>query len=198
MARQMLYVDRHHDALELVRLAQDSVRGTAGPRLRAMLHTREAWAYAAMGRHAAFRRASGQAGEALSAAEQDEPYWISYFDTAELAGVTGGRNLDLARQDPRQHADTAAQQIRRALDQRGPEASRSHALDWIGLAECHFLMGDVTGAVESTHHAVDAAARTQSGRVRTQLAQLYPYTVGRDVPGPLREVRDQIRERLAT
>ncbi|MFH8573796.1 helix-turn-helix domain-containing protein [Streptomyces sp. NPDC017993] len=198
MARQMLYVDHHHDALELVRLAQDSVRDTAGPRLRAMLHTREAWAYAAMGRHAAFRRASGQAGDALSAAEQDEPYWISYFDTAELAGVTGGRLLDLARQDPRQHADTAAKQIRTALDQRGPEASRSHALDWIGLAECHFLMGDVTGAVESTHHAVDAAARTQSGRVRTQLAQLYPYTVGRDVPGPLREVRDQIRERLAT
>ncbi|MDT0459633.1 helix-turn-helix transcriptional regulator [Streptomyces sp. DSM 41527] len=198
MARQMLYVGRHQDALELVRLAQDGVRTTAGPRLRAMLHTREAWAYAAMGRHAAFRRASGQAGEALSTAGPDEPYWINYFDTAELAGVTGGRLLDLARQDPRRHAPTAAQEIRTALDQRGPEASRSHALDWIGLAECHFLVGDITGAVESTHHAVGAAARTRSGRVRSQLAQLYPYTVGRDATGPLREARDRIRELLAT
>lgn len=198
MARQMLYGSRPQDALELVRLAQDGVRTTAGPRLRAMLHTREAWAYAAMGRHAAFRRASAQAGEALSGAGPEEPYWIRYFDTAELAGVTGGRLLDLARQDPHQHAHTAAQEIRTALDQRGPEASRSHALDWIGLAECHFLVGDITGAVESTHHAVGAAAQTQSGRVRKQLAQLYPYTVGRDVPGPLREARDHIRELLAT
>ncbi|MFF8784198.1 helix-turn-helix domain-containing protein [Streptomyces sp. NPDC015125] len=198
MARQVLYAGRPHDALELIRLAQDGVRTTAGPRLRAMLHTREAWAYAAMGRHAAFRRASGQAGEALAGAGPGEPYWIDYFDSAELAGVTGGRLLDLARQDPRTHAPTAAQEIRTALDLRGPEASRSHALDWIGLAECGFLAGDITEAVESTHRAVGAAARTQSGRVRKQLAQLYPYTVGRDAPGPLREARDHIRELLAT
>ncbi|WP_432002996.1 helix-turn-helix domain-containing protein [Streptomyces sioyaensis] len=198
MARQMLYADHPQDALELVRLAQDGARTTAGPRLRAMLHTREAWAYAAMGRHAAFKRASTQAEEALSSAGPDEePYWIHYFDTAELAGVTGGRLLDLARTDPHQHAPAAAQEIRTALDQRGPEASRSHALDWIGLAECAFLLGDVTGAAETTVHAVSAAAHTQSGRVRHQLALLYPYTVGRDVPGPLREARDQIRDLLA-
>ncbi|MHB6904868.1 helix-turn-helix domain-containing protein [Streptomyces sp. DB-54] len=199
MARQMLYVNRPQDALELVRLAQDGVRTTAGPRLRAMLHTREAWAYAAMGRHAAFHRATRQAEETLtSASTEEEPYWIGYFDSAELAGVTGGRLLDLARTDPQQHAPTAASAIRAALDQRGPEASRSHALDWIGLAECSFLVGDVAGAAETTRHAVGAAALTQSGRVRQQLAQLYPYTVGRDVPGPLREARDDIRDLLAT
>ncbi|MFI9352520.1 helix-turn-helix domain-containing protein [Streptomyces lydicus] len=199
MARQMLYVNHPQDALELVRLAQDGVRTSAGPRLRAMLHTREAWAYAAMGRHAAFQRATRHAEDALSSADGvEEPYWIHYFDTAELAGVTGGRLLDLARTDPHEHAAAASQEIRAALDQRGAEASRSHALDWIGLAECSFLLGDVTGAAETTHHAVNAAARTQSGRVRQQLTQLYPYTVGRDVPGPLREARDKIRDLLAT
>ncbi|MEV7382685.1 hypothetical protein [Streptomyces lydicus] len=45
---------------------------------------------------------------------------------------------------------------------------------------------------------MNAAARTRSGRVRQQLTQLYPYTVGRDVPGPLREARDKIRDLLAT
>ncbi|MGW1199350.1 hypothetical protein ACWD4B_26440 [Streptomyces sp. NPDC002536] len=200
MARQMLYQDRPQDALELVRLAQDGVRGAAGPRLRAMLHTREAWALSAMGRVAAFRRATVQAREVLAESEgaDEEPYWISYFEEAELAGVTGGRLLDLARQDASAHADAAAREIREALDRRGQEAGRSHALDWAGLAECHFLMGDVAGAVTQTHQAIDAARLTQSGRVRAQLGVLYPYTVGHSASRPLREARDRIRDLLSS
>ncbi len=199
MARQMLYRDRPQDALELVRLAQDGARDIAGPRVRAMLHTREAWALAAMGRTAAFQRATGQATEALAQADDaEEPHWIAYFDEAELAGVTGGRLLDLARRDPRQHADAAAGSIRHALAARGPEAGRSYALDWLGLAECHFLVGDITGAVEQTRHAVEAARGTQSNRVRTQLGDLYPYTVGHSASRGVREVRDSIRDLLSS
>lgn len=199
MARQMLYRDRPQDALELVHLAQKGAGEVAGPRLRAMLHTREAWAYAAMGRAAAFQRATGEATEALAESPTDEePYWIAYFDDAELAGVTGGRLLDMARQEPQQHAGKAAESIRAALSRRGPEAGRSHALDIIGLAECHFLMGDVTGAVDHTRQAVEAAARTQSARVRTQLGQLYPYTVGRAASRPVSEARTMIRELLSS
>ncbi|MGW7515444.1 helix-turn-helix domain-containing protein [Streptomyces sp. NPDC054796] len=198
MARQMLYRGQPQDALELVRLAQEGARRTAGPRVRAMLHTREAWAYAAMGRTAAFRRATGQAQEALTDAKPDEePYWISYFDEAELAGVTGGRYLDLARQAP-DHAEQAAVQIRTALAQRGGEAARSHALDRIGLAECHFLAGDLNTAVAEAHLAVDAASLTRSARVRAQLGELYPYTVGHSVSRPVREVRDRLRGLLAS
>lgn len=197
MARQMLYRDRAQDALELTHMAQKGARKAAGPRLRAMLHTREAWAYAAMGREAAFKRATGEAAEALGEARPDaEPYWIGYFDEAELAGVTGGRLLDLARQN-RKHAEEAAESIRNAVARRGPEAGRSHALDAIGLAECHFLMGDVSGAVNHTRQAVEAAARTQSARVRTQLSQLYPYTVGRGASRPVAEARTMVREVLS-
>ncbi|MFD3736025.1 hypothetical protein [Streptomyces sp. NPDC058632] len=199
MARQMLYRDRPQDALELIRLAQDGARHVTGPRVRAMLHTREAWAYAAMGRTAAFQRATAQAAESLTSAEQDEePYWIAYFDEAELAGTIGGRLLDLARQNPQQHAEAAATEIRQALSRRGPEASRSHALDRIGLAQCHFLLGDITGAVEETHRAVEAARATRSSRVRAQLSELYPYTVGNNAARPLREARDTIRGLLST
>lgn len=199
MARQMLYRDRPEDALELVRMAQDGSRGTAGPRVRAMLHTREAWALATMGRTAAFRRATEQARAALSTAEQgEEPYWIAYFDEAELAGVTGGRLLDLARADPRRHAEAAAASIQQALDARGAEAGRSHALDWIGLAQCAFLMGDVTGGVKHTHAAVEAARRTRSSRVRVQLGELYPYTVGRSASSSVRGARDSIRDLLSS
>ncbi|GAB2697330.1 hypothetical protein [Kitasatospora kifunensis] len=164
-----------------------------------MLYTREAWAYAAMGRVAAFRRATNQAREELASGEQasDEPYWISYFNKAELAGVTGGRLLDLARSDPSAHADVAAEHIRAALSERGAEASRSHALDRIGLAETRFLVGDLTSAVEETRHAVEAAAQTRSSRVRNQLGALYQYTVGRSVNAAVRDTRDSIRELLA-
>ncbi|MES4901882.1 MULTISPECIES: helix-turn-helix domain-containing protein [unclassified Streptomyces] len=198
MARQMLYQDRPRDALELVRLAQDGVRHTAGPRLRAMLHTREAWALACMDRPSGFRRATAQAAEALGDADRPdaEPYWIGYFDDAELAGVTGGRLLDMAREEPRAYAESAADHIRAALEQRGPEAGRSHALDWIGLAECAFLLGDITGAADDSLRAVEAASGLRSGRVRAQLAQLYPYTVGDGVPRAVAEVRSSIRSLL--
>ncbi|MFF1737480.1 hypothetical protein [Streptomyces sp. NPDC058247] len=199
MARQMLYRDRPHDALDLVRLAQDGSRGHAGPRVRAMLHTREAWALAATGRSAAFGRATAQAAEELTnAVPGEEPYWIAYFDEAELAGVTGGRFLDLARKDPHAHAESAADAIRTAIATRGADARRSHALDWIGLAECSFLQGDLTEAVGQTHRAVEAAQETQSSRVRTQLGSLYPYTVGHSASPAVREARDRLRGLLAS
>ncbi|XES00193.1 hypothetical protein HEP87_58700 [Streptomyces sp. S1D4-11] len=72
MARQMLYRDQPQDALELIRLAQDGARHVAGPRVGAMLHTREAWAYAAMGRTAALQRATVLATEGDAAAAFDE------------------------------------------------------------------------------------------------------------------------------
>lgn len=199
MARQMLYQGRPQDALELVHLAQKGIGRTTAPRLRAMLYSREAWCYAAMGRPVAFQRATFEAVDVLSeAAGSEEPYWIGYFDRAELAGVTGGRLLEMARREPRQHAEHAADSIRQAVSQRGPEAGRSHALDAIGLAECHFLLGDVTGAVDHTRQAVEAAARTQSSRVRAQLAQLYPYTVGKTASQPVAEARTMIRDLLST
>ncbi|MCX4675509.1 hypothetical protein OG413_09290 [Streptomyces sp. NBC_01433] len=200
MARQMLYRDRADDALQLIHLAQEGARDVIGPRVRAMLHTREAWAYAAQGRIAGFHRATAKAAENLAAVgtDGDEPYWIAYFDEAELAGVTGGRLLDLARTDPRRHAAGAADEIRIALSSRGAEAGRSHALDRIGLAECRFLAGDIQGAAAETTLAVEAARGTQSGRVRAQLGQLYPYTVGHSASRPVREARDSIRDLLSS
>ncbi|MFE1404933.1 helix-turn-helix domain-containing protein [Streptomyces sp. NPDC058770] len=199
MARQMLYCGHADDALQLINLAQEGARYAIGPRVRAMLHTREAWAYAAQGRQAGFRRATARAEEALSDAGEgdDEPYWITYFDKAELAGVTGGRLLDLARSDPRKYADQAAADIRTALSLRGAEAGRSHALDRIGLAECYFLANDVAGGAAEAQRAVEAARGTQSARVRAQLGQLYPYTVGHGASRSVRRARDSIRDLLA-
>ncbi|MGW5351597.1 helix-turn-helix domain-containing protein [Streptomyces sp. NPDC004031] len=199
MARQLLYAGRPSDALELIRLAQDGSREVAGPRLRAMLHTREAWALAAMGRTAAFTRATEQARHALSVTSGggQEPYWIGYFDEAELAGTTGGRHLELARNDPHQHAERAGQEIRHALATRGEGAGRAVALDRLGLAETYFLLGDLHAAVAEAHAAVDAASGVRSGRVREGAEWLYSCTVGYGHSAPVREVRARLREQLA-
>jgi hypothetical protein len=84
------------------------------------------------------------------------------------------------------------------VKRRGPEAGRSHALDTVGLAECHFLMGDVAAAVDHTQRAVEVAAHTQSARVRAQLGQLYPYTVGQSASPRVAEARTMIRDLLSS
>ncbi|MEV1007950.1 helix-turn-helix domain-containing protein [Streptomyces sp. NPDC049881] len=198
MARQMLYKwTRPQDALELIRLAQEGARGAGGPRLQAMLYTREAWAYASLGREAAFHRATEQAAAALADAGpvDDEPHWIAYFDHAELAGVTGGRMLDLARAGRTAYAERAAEQIHSALAKRNTGTARSTALDSAGLAECSWLLGDVKAAVQQTHNAVDAALLTDSTQVRQKLGRLYPHTVGHS-SADVRDARVRVRELL--
>src|SRR5262249_2418686 len=124
MARQLLYMGRPDDALELIRLAEDGARGRAPGAVWSMLRTREAWAYAKLGRVQAFRRATGEAEEALADADRsNDPYWIRYLDEAELAGVTGGRLLDLAQEHHYKpvYAREAEALIGRALKLRRPE-----------------------------------------------------------------------------
>jgi hypothetical protein len=75
MARQLLYLDHPRDVLELVRLAQDDSAGYVTASVRSMLYTREAWAYARLGRISAFRRATDKAEDALTEARPaEDPY----------------------------------------------------------------------------------------------------------------------------
>lgn len=180
MARQLLYMGRPDDALELVRLAQDGAKDQATATVWAMLHTREAWAYAKLGRVQAFRRATCKAEEALANANHaEDPLWIRYFDEAELAGTTGGRYLELAEvhADQPSYAQEAQTLIEQALHLRRAESMRSMSLDQAGLAEAFFVQRDLEAGVDAGHRAIDLAAQTQSDRVRIKLAELYQVTV---------------------
>jgi transcriptional regulator with XRE-family HTH domain len=168
MARQLLCLDRPGDALELVRLALDGTRSRETGRLRAMLHTREAWAYAELGRIESFRRATETAEDTLAAAGELEG---TSFDEAEQAGVTGGRWLGRARRDAR-HPGDAVRYIERAIDRRARSAGRSLALDYAGLAHAHLIGGDLDAAMVAGVAAVDVAGRVTSDRVRAQLGAL--------------------------
>lgn len=203
MARQLLNMNaaksRATDALELIRLAQDGSRDQNTPRTMAMLHTREAWCYAELGRTEAFRRATGQAEDAFAQASSgdDDPYWIAYFDAAELAGVTGGRALDLARRDSR-FAVEAEARIERAIALRKEGSLRSTALDQSGLAQVYFLRGEIEQAVHVGHEAIDTAERTQSDRVRVSLRELHTSsTTMRHLP-EVAEMRERLHSSLAS
>lgn len=193
MARQLLYLNHTSDALELVRLAQDSSAGHATPTVRAMLHTREAWAYAKQGRISAFRRATGKAEEAfIRARSAEDPPWIKYFDAAELAGTTGGRLLDLAHHNY-ELAHETADHIERAVALRRPDRLRSSALDQIGLAETRLIQGEMEEASRLGHEAVTVVERTPSDRVRRKLAELYHYSAAHAGVPVIADLRDRMR-----
>jgi hypothetical protein len=171
MARQLLYLNRTGDALELTRFALDASAGYTPDAVRAMLYTREAWAYANQGRVSAFRRAVAKAEDTLVDARRDnDPHWIVYFDDAELAGVIGGRLLDLAHAGHVPAAD-AAERIERAIALRPANSLRSTALDRIGVAEARLIQREHNEAARLGQLAIDVAAKTRSDRVRTKLAE---------------------------
>jgi hypothetical protein len=197
MARQLLCLGHPDDALELVRIAQDGARGRATPTVLAMLHTREAWAYAKLGRVQGFRRATGKAEDALANARPDEdPHWIRYFDDSELAGLTGGRLLELCRDDPR-HAEMAQTHIERAINLRRPKYLRAYALDQAKLAQVHLLRRDLEQAAQVGNQALDTAEKTHSDRVRERLQMLYTGVVPYARVPAIRDFSDRLRTYLS-
>lgn len=197
MARQQFYLGRVTEGLELIRLAQDGVGGHATPTVLAMLHTREAWAYAKQGRLAAFRRATSRAEDYLRDANSaEDPYWISYFDEAELSGVTGGRLLEVAHHR-REHADEAAIYIGQAVQLRRPHSLRSAALDHLGLAEARLIQGEVDDAVRLGNAATDIVETTHSDRARVKLTELYGHTEAYVSVPAVVQLRDRIRDTLS-
>jgi hypothetical protein len=199
MARQVLYMGRPDDALELIRLAGDGSAGRATPTVRSMLYTREAWAYAKMGRVQAFKRATGNAEEEFAKSRPEEdPEWIRYFDAAELAGVTGGRLLELSETDPR-NAVEARDQIKRALDQRqSSRGLRSYALDQAGLAHVCLIQREFEEAARVGNSALDTAEQTHSDRVRIQLQDLYQKTVPYSRITAIRDLNDRLCQYLSS
>jgi len=198
MARQLLYLEQPADALELVRMAQSYSARSATPAVAAMLHVREAWAYAKLGRINAFHRAVGQAEDAFTRiAAEEEPYWIRYFDAAELEGTVGGRLLELAR-DEKKYASLAAARIGRAIASRRVGVLRSSALDQLGLAEARLIEGEYGEAATRVQTALQVVVRTPSDRVRVMMFELYANSASYASVPVVARLREQVRDVLAS
>lgn len=200
MARQLLYLGYASDALEVIRLAQTSIAHLdSPPRLASMLAAREAWCYAHLGRIAAFERATGQAEELLprTRTDESEPYWIQYFDDAELQGTTGGRLLEIAQTGHATYAADAIDRINRALDNRDDGRLRSSALDLIGLSQAYMLNGELDEGARLGHHAITAVGSTSSDRVRVMLGDFHRDMTKHTNAVSVRELRTRVSVALA-
>jgi transcriptional regulator with XRE-family HTH domain len=193
MARQMFDLSRPEDGLELVQLGQYGTRRSATPTLRALLHTREAWAYALMGRVNEFHRAVGHAQECFAARDKvNEPHWLASFDEAEMEGVIGARLRDLAKHDPTQ-VFLAERHIRRALALRDPSRVRNRVFDIIGLARTRLATGEPEAACELIQQVLPMVVRLRSGRVRRRLQDFVTESAHYRQLNAVREVQDAIR-----
>jgi hypothetical protein len=171
LARQCYDLGQPRDGLETVQLAQYGTRQTATPRLRAMLATREAWAYAQRGEAAAFFRAAGIAEDHFAEGLcDDEPRSVRHFDAAELYGVIGARYRDLAQHD-RKQARKAQDYISRALQLRETSRLRNRTFDLIGLARAHLITREPERAGKLVQQAIPIERTWATGRVGTKLRQ---------------------------
>ncbi|ONM49636.1 hypothetical protein B0T44_11910 [Nocardia donostiensis] len=197
VARQLLYLERPSDALELIRLAQEYSAGRLTATAQAMLYTREAWAYGKLGRPTAFRKACDKAHVALDAScPAMDPYWINYFDSAELAGTIGGRLLDIARRDP-SYAGEAAGYIDRAIAERNRKRRRSATLDQSNMVEVRLIQGEIEEACRVGHTALQVVEQTGSDRVAKKLARVYNRTGEFVKLGAVTELRERMRPLVA-
>lgn len=197
MARQLLSLGRSSDALELIRLAQDYSSGRITPTVEAMLYTREAWAYGQLDRPTAFRRTCDKAHKAFeNSSTESDPYWINYFDAAELSGTIGGRLLDFARRDT-SFAGEAAGYIDQAILLRRPNRRRSAALDQLGMIEARLIQGEAEEACHAGHAALQVIGETASDRVAKKLARVYNRTEQFINVGVVTELRERMRPLVA-
>jgi hypothetical protein len=194
LARQCYDLGRPEDGLEIVQLAQYGTRRTATPRLRAVLATREGWAYAQLGDARAFQRTVGLAEDHHTEGARDidtlTPSARS-LDTAELAGVIGARYRDLAAFDPK-HARKAQEYIGLALVQREPSRVRNRVFDLIGLARTYLITREPDRAAELIAGALPLAENWSSGRVGTKLRDYYREAAAFATVPAVRDSREAI------
>lgn len=175
LARQMVDLDRPGDGLDVVQTALYATRRVATARVRSMLLVMEARAHAKRGEPRECHRALGLAHEAFSDSDSStEPGWMSFFDEAELAGLSGVALRDLARRDvdhERAHASITRPYLVRATEQRSTAYLRSHVLDLDALTTADLLLGEPERAGEAMTQAIGLAERISSPRVVRNLGR---------------------------
>ena len=193
-ARQMVHLDRPVDALALIELAQRTAGDRAGATTRAMFHTVEAWAQAALGRAVDCRRTLGRAEAEFGRSRPDEdPGWVAYFDAADLHGMQALVYRTLAEVDPTA-AGRAQEHAERALELRAAGHERSKAFDLISLASACLLDGQPERGAHATRLAVEAAGEVTSHRTWDRLERLRALTEEHSDVTEIRALHEEMRD----
>lgn len=184
------YHGLHDDALTFAQ--QGQVRADRlSPLRRTQLTLLEAQAHGQRGHTRACLAAIGRAEDEFAAARPaNEPAWLAFFTSGELAGESAKALYHLALRG--KHVAAAADRHRDAVAAYPAEFPRSRALSATKLATLLLYAGDRAEAVQLGHQALEAAERLQSRRVIDGVRQLRRATAqhsGADV--------DNLRQRAS-
>jgi hypothetical protein len=156
-AYQACWLGQHHEADTLLSVAHSHKPDVLTPRLRAVLADREITLAGALGDTERVHRAEHQAHEHLAAArEGNEPWWSLWLSPQELDANTGSAWLAAHR------PDLAEPYLTRRLAVLGDKYPRDRMLFASDLAHARLHTGDITGACEATHHALELSEHVAS------------------------------------
>ncbi|OIK26196.1 hypothetical protein [Streptomyces malaysiense] len=193
-ARQMVHLGRPDDALDLMKLAQSGGGERLQPRTKAMFHTIEAWAQAAMGKGQAMRRTLGQAEDLFVADRGDgAPLdWMQTFKAEDLYGMQALAYRTLAEFDP--DAAVHAQHFAdKALALRVDGRERSKIFDHLSMASACFIADDPEQADRYARLALMSMGANSSRRTWDRLRQMYRLTAEYAGYPKIHELREEIR-----
>ncbi|MFE9257729.1 hypothetical protein [Streptomyces sp. NPDC006879] len=196
-ARQMVHLGKPSEALDLMKLAKSGSGAQTLPRTRAMLHTIEAWAQAAMGRGQAMRRTLGEAEDLFVSDKSDvpPPSWMQMFDEADLHGMQALAYRTLADHDP-SAAPLAQQHAKEALRLRAKGHERSRIFDYISMASACFIANDPEQADRYARLALVSMGETSSHRTWDRLREMYRLSGEYAGYGAIGELREEIERSL--
>ncbi len=163
-AYQACWLGQHHEADTLLSVARNHKPHVLTPRLRAVLADREITLAGGLGDTERVHRADNQAREHLSAVrEGNEPWWSLWLSPQELDANTGSAWLAAHR------PDLAEPYLARRLTVLSDKYPRDRMLFASDLAHARLHTGDITGACEATHHALQLSEHVASPRVHERL-----------------------------
>ncbi|MGH2599865.1 MAG: helix-turn-helix domain-containing protein [Dehalococcoidia bacterium] len=166
LSTQALHLGRPREAVQLAQRAQERASGWATPRVHALLLVREATGWARCRDNAAARRVLIESENVFDPRpEPDDPYWIGFFDHAELMGLKAANLSYLGKYD------RAASLLEQAVQQQaGDELRRNHVWFRVVLAEQRLKRGDLNGACEVVARDLPVLSHLGSTRTRRRLS----------------------------
>ncbi|MFD2417649.1 helix-turn-helix domain-containing protein [Amycolatopsis pigmentata] len=192
MARQAVYIGRPDDGLSLIELAQVR-QDRQTPTVRAMLSTVRARTLAKVGRgedcYGAVLAAEDHLGNQNP---DDDPPWITYFDTAELAGDAGHALLDVALTG--KHIEDARSRLRRSVASYSANDARGRAFALGKLAILELKVGDAHQGIRYGEQALQAEAPLKSRRAHDDLAEVSKALGNHADLAGARELRSRLAE----
>ncbi|GAA3370616.1 hypothetical protein GCM10020367_17940 [Streptomyces sannanensis] len=188
MSRQAVYLGHGREAVQLARVAQQGVGSAAPPVVQALLHAVEARGHGVLGDVRACTASLVRAERALETARpgDDTPYWVRFFDDAQLADEFAHCHRDLHQYR------TAAQHAERSLQLRAPGFARSRLFCRVVLATARLGLGELDQACALGAEAAQQASEMRSARALEYVSEferrLEPY---RDASA-VRTYRDRV------